>query len=166
MVSILFSLANPWSSAFLYPRFCWSVTAFSLSSSSGTPHLWYGHISMVIHHRNHCGHICLIFLLLFVNHSIYLMLFHKMPILCTSIYLQRFCSTFLHPFSTYVSERMCFVIELSLILCRLLSIVQILYHSSASNLCLANVFDMLFSHLCPFVVSPNYFNHRAIYSEW
>jgi hypothetical protein len=102
--------------------------------------------------------------LLFENHFQFLILFHKMPLFCTSIYSERFCSTFLHPFSTYVSIRMFVVIELSVILCCYHSIVQILYHSSASNICLANALDLLFSHFCSFVVSPKY-NHRAIYSE-
>jgi hypothetical protein len=64
----------------------------------------------------------------------------------SSFSFQRFCSSYLYLFSTYVLNHMCFIKVSSVILCRLLSIIQILCHFSASELCLADAFDLLFSH--------------------
>jgi hypothetical protein len=134
------------------------------NSTSGMPRLWYGHISMVSHHQNLFGPhmldefstVCKSFFILdVVSQDVHILYFN----LFTKVLFY-----FFHPFSTSVSKRMCVVIELSVSLCRLISIVQILYHSSASNLCLANAFDLLFWYFCSFVVSTKY-NHRAIYSE-
>jgi len=79
--------------------------------ASGTPHLWYGHISMVMHHRNllwpHIfdafSTVCKSFFILdVVSQDVYILYFN----LFTKVLFYFFASI-----STYISKRMCVVIE-------------------------------------------------------
>ena len=101
------------------------------------------------------------YFLLFVNHFWFLMLFHKMPTLCQLYSLQRFCSTSLYSFSTFVLNRLSFATESSVILCCFLSIVQFFRPAGENALdCSSGIF------VHSLYVSRINDNHRAIVSDY
>ena len=101
-------------------------------------------------------------LVFYVNHLRLFMSVYKFSSINTWFRLKRLLSNYLYLHLAYVLKCMCLVIDLAVILYRLLSILQILYYSSAFELCFENVLEFSFSHFRSFVVSPKYHSSRHI----